>query len=67
MGEDTKAERNAQQGTRASDSRSSIEFSEPLWGNTIRGLVEATQNLTEDHWEDIIEECGPYSICRVMT
>ena len=60
MGEDTKAERDVQQGTQASDSRPSIGFAEPLWGKITRDLVEVTQNLTEEHWEEIMEECKPY-------
>ena len=59
-GEDTKAERVAQRGTRSSDNDCSIGFTEPLWGETTRRLVIATQKLTEEHWQEVMEECKLY-------
>jgi len=38
----------------------SIGFTETLWGGTTRSLVEASQKLAEEHWEEVMEECKPY-------
>jgi len=60
IGEDTKAEQVVQHGTQSPESGCSIGFTEPLWGGTTRHLVEATQKLTKEHWQEVMEECKLY-------
>ena len=46
--------------TEASDSGCGIGFTEALWGDTTRGLVDAAQQLMDTYWEELIEGCKPY-------
>ena len=33
---------------------------EARWGDTTRDLVESTQKLADEHWEEIMKECKPF-------